>query len=131
MSKKLKPNAINYRIIGDERERELLGYIRQTRMSDDMQDVRDPDYHLDAYIGQWKVSDKRFDFCWYEERLLVELDGGQWVNGGGRHNGDADRWKTLAAQAAGWSVVHISYTMLQSDPVRVMAALAEMLKGDL
>ena len=118
---------MNYKIIGDEREREFLGYVMQTRRNAEAVDVRDPDYHLDAHQGQWKVAGKRFDFCWYDERLLVELDGGQWSKGGGRHNSDADRWKTLEAQAQGWRVVHVSYTMLKSEPWRVMAALADML----
>ena len=85
MSKKLKPNAINYRIIGDEREREMLGYIRQTRMSDAMQDVRDPDYHINAEVqtllgakaGRLKVEGLEFDGAWVTKRLLLELDGGQ------------------------------------------------------
>lgn len=114
---------------GNEREREFLGYILRTRYTDDMPAVRDPDYHLDAAYGQIKVGGKAFDFAWNDERVLVELDGGQWVRGGGRHNTDADRWKTLEAQRQGWTVIHVSYTMLKTDPLRVLTALAAVLKG--
>ena len=120
---------MNYKIIGDERERTLLGYIRQTRRSQDMQDIRDPDYSIDAMAGRLKVQGKEFDFAWEPERVLLELDGGQWTTGGGRHNSDKDRWKTLEAQAAGFIVLHISYSMLTKNPWRVMRILAEVLEG--
>ena len=38
----------------------------------------------------------RADFCWPERKLLVEVDGGLWLPGGGRHN----RAKGYAADAA-------------------------------
>ena len=119
---------MNYKIIGDERERELLGYIRQTRRSVDMADVRDPDYHVDTEPRRFKVKSKEFDMAWVREQVLVELDGGQRKPGGGRHNSDEDRWKTLEAQADGWRVLHVSYTMLTRDPWRVLRILAEVLQ---
>ncbi len=112
--------------IGDEREFELLAYVRMTRQSEELPDVRDPD-HCIGTGGQLKVNGLKFDFTWCVERVLVELDGGQRVRGGGRHNSDADRWKTLEAQALGWRVLHVSYTMLKADPARVMRVLAEVL----
>ena len=121
----MKLNAINYRIIGDEREREFLALVKLSRQTAELPSVRDPSHHLDN--GQIHVDRKRFDFAWGHERVLLELDGGQWVKGGGRHNRDADKWKTLAAQSAGWTVLHISYTMLKSDPARVLQYLAEVL----
>lgn len=120
---------MNTTILGDERERELLGYIRQTRMSAELPDVRDPDRHIDAEDKQLKVNNLKFDDAWIPERVLLELDSGQWMPGGGRHNSDADRWKTLEAQAFGWTVLHISYTMLKQNPVRVMRVLAAVLDG--
>ena len=119
---------MNYQIIGDERERELLAHIRNTRSTEGMTDIRDPDYHVDTEPRRFKVKSKEFDMAWVRERVLLELDGGQWTTGGGRHNSDADRWKTLEAQAAGWRVLHVSYTMLTCDPWRVLRILAEVLQ---
>ena len=116
--------------IGNERERELLGYIRQTRRSPDMADVPDPDRHIDAENGRAVIPGigLEFDFCWrHPYNVLLELDGGQSKKGGGRHNSDEDRWKTLEAQALGWTVLHVSYTMLKRDPWRVMRILADVL----
>ena len=119
---------------GKEREREFLGYVRQTRLIDGSTGIRDPDRHLDAdgpgdIKGQLRVEGKAFDAAWIPEMVLFELDGGQWSPGGGRHNSDADRWKTIEAQRLGWVVLHVSYTMLQQNPVRVMRILADVLDG--
>jgi len=122
----MRRNAINYRIIGDEREREFLALVKLSRQTAELPSVRDPSHHLDN--GQIHVDRKRFDFAWERNMVLLELDGGQWVKGGGRHNRDADKWKTLAAQAEGWTVLHISYTMLKADPARVLQYLAAVLE---
>lgn len=113
---------------GKEREREFLAYIELSQKSEDLPTVRDPDFHIDADSGQLGIFGKKFDFSWQEEGVLVEIDGGQWKIGGGRHNRDEDRWKTLNAQAAGWRVLHISYTMLKQNPARILEILAEILR---
>jgi Uncharacterized protein conserved in bacteria len=63
----------------------------------------------------------RFDFAWPAQRVAVEIDGGQWASGGGRHATDADREKLNAAAAHGWRVLRFSREMLERDP----AACAE------
>jgi hypothetical protein len=71
-----------------------------------------PEYHF--YPGrQW-----RFDWCWPEIRcrVAVEVDGGIWMNRGGRHGSDTDRDKMNHAAAAGWRVLHFSPGMLETDP---------------
>ena len=124
---------MNYKIIGDERELEFLALIELSQKADNLPTVRDPDRHLNTpgegdAKGQLKVNGLAFDFAWLAERVLVELDGGQRVTGGGRHNSDADRRKTLAAQAAGWRVLHVSYTLLKRDPAWVLEVLAAVLE---
>ncbi len=69
----------------------------------------------------------RFDLAWPARRLAVEVDGGQWMAGGGRHNTDADREKLNAAAIAGWRVLRYSPRQLRdisrvSEEIR--AALA-------
>ena len=58
----------------------------------------------------------RFDFAFERERVAVEVDGGQWVPGGGRHNTDKDREKLNEAGALGWRVLRFSGEQVQSNP---------------
>ena len=70
----------------------------------------------------------RADFAYPDYKLLVEVDGGQWKPGGGRHGGDADRAKTNTAACLGYRVLHFSPAML-NDPdgvLRVIRAALEI-----
>lgn len=70
----------------------------------------------------------RFDWAWPDKRLAVEIDGGQWVRGGGRHNSDNDREKMNAAAVAGWRVLRFSGGMLKKDPIGCVGTLRRALK---
>lgn len=58
----------------------------------------------------------RFDFCWPEKMLAIELQGGIWT--GGRHtrgNGyESDCLKTLEAVLLGWRVIPATPSMVKS-----------------
>ena len=58
----------------------------------------------------------RFDYAWPTERVAVEIDGGQWVANGGRHNRDSDREKLNYAAAQGWRVLRFSTQQVDRDP---------------
>lgn len=60
----------------------------------------------------------RFDYAWPGDRggVAVEVDGGQWKSGGGRHNTDRDREKLNVAAALGWRVLRFSHGALSNDP---------------
>lgn len=58
----------------------------------------------------------RFDYAWPTERVAVEIDGGQWVANGGRHNRDSDREKLNQAAAQGWRVLRFSTQQVDRDP---------------
>ena len=49
--------------------------------------------------------------------IAVEIDGGQWVTGGGRHNTDKDREKINTAAIMGWRVLRFSGSQLTKDPI--------------
>lgn len=57
----------------------------------------------------------RFDFAWPDYKIAVEVDGGQWLARGGRHNTDKDREKMNAAAELGWRVFRYSVDMLKED----------------
>lgn len=61
-------------------------------------------------------SKHRFDWAFPDHKVAVEVDGGQWSAGGGRHNRDSDRHKLNIAAALGWRVYRFSPDVLQSDP---------------
>jgi very-short-patch-repair endonuclease len=54
----------------------------------------------------------RADFAHLESRTLIEIEGGLYINGGGRHNRAAgfiaDAEKYLEAFLAGWNVVRLT-----------------------
>lgn len=69
----------------------------------------------------------RFDWAWPARRVAVEVDGGQWAAGGGRHGSDSDRVKLNHAAALGWRVLHFSPKQLADDPTNcVFAVLAAL-----
>lgn len=67
------------------------------------------------------------DRVWRSARLIVEIDGGQWAPGGGRHNTDEDRDKCNLLTLHGWKVLHYSGTMLQNDPIGVIKQIVSVL----
>lgn len=74
---------------------------------------------FDAPVREYRFHPRRkwrFDFAFVAQRVAVEVDGGQWAAGGGRHNTDDDREKMNAAAAMGWRVLHFSPRMLKRKP---------------
>jgi very-short-patch-repair endonuclease len=65
-----------------------------------------------------QVRKWRFDYAWItpSHRVAVEIDGGQWVAGGGRHNRDSDREKLNHAAADGWRVLRFSTQQIEREP---------------
>ena len=80
--------------------------------------ARLPEPEREYHFNQW-----RFDFAWPESQVAVEIDGGRWMTGGGRHATDADHWKITSATATGWRVLQITVTMFRADPWRVLKLL--------
>lgn len=54
----------------------------------------------------------RFDYALPDYKVAVEIDGGVWLDGGGRHNRASgwvkDQEKLNAAAAQGWRVLHFT-----------------------
>ncbi len=72
----------------------------------------------------------RFDWAWPEQKVAVEVDGGQYVANGGRHNRDSDRWKMNEAATYGWRVLRFSPQMLAEEPLRCCWQTARALGCD-
>jgi very-short-patch-repair endonuclease len=71
-----------------------------------------PEFEFDKHLGR----KHRFDWAHIGARVAVEIDGGQWSAGGGRHAKDADREKLNIAASLRWLVFRFSPDQLKRDP---------------
>lgn len=86
-------------------EETLALHIRASKLPDPVREYR---FH--------PVRRFRFDFCWPDRLLAVEVDGGSWVNG--RHSRgtgiDSDCEKFALAMLDGWRVLRVTGTHIKS-----------------
>lgn len=57
----------------------------------------------------------RFDFCWEDRKIALEVTGGSWINGGhnrGLHM-ESDALKYSEAAILGWRVLHVTTDMVK------------------
>jgi hypothetical protein len=74
-----------------------------------------PTYEREFHFNK-PHSRHRADFCWKDKKLVVEIDGGEWLPYGGRHSHNADKIKMNLLAELGYRVMHFSPTMLEVDP---------------
>lgn len=77
----------------------------------------------------------RFDFAWpcrttrpLVAGLALEVDGGQYLARGGRHNTDSDRAKLNLAAELGWVVLRYSPHMLLQSPDDIVEQVQRALR---
>lgn len=71
-----------------------------------------PEYEFDRHIKRRH----RFDWAYINERVAVEVDGGQYTKRGGRHATDTDREKLNIAASLRWLVFRFSPQQLERNP---------------
>jgi hypothetical protein len=73
----------------------------------------------------------RFDHCWPDQAVAVEVDGGTWTKGGGRHNRgkgyEKDCSKLNAATLLGWRVLRFTTAMVADG--RALATIQQALEN--
>lgn len=86
-------------------EEQLLFQIRASQLPEPLREHR---FHE---TRRWRV-----DFAWPASRLVVEVEGGHWING--RHTRgsgfEADCEKYSEAALAGWRVIRVTGTHIKS-----------------
>ncbi len=85
---------------------------------------------LDGLVREYRFHPDRrwrFDVAFPRYRVAVEVDGGQWMSGGGRHNTNADREKLNTAAMHGWLVLRVSPSML-AMPERIIDMIEQTLR---
>lgn len=98
--------------------------------------------HAPAPLPEFKFDPTRdysSDYGFPEFRLLVEIDGGQYlirrgkngrIHAGGKHNTDEDRKKLNRAAVLGFKVIRFSTQMLENDPGECVNIVLEALGLD-
>jgi very-short-patch-repair endonuclease len=90
-----------------ELEREFLQLCRRHRL---------PAPRVNLRVGSLTV-----DFCWVEQRLIVETDGYRYHRG--RAAFEDDRARDLELRALGYEVARLSYRQVFDEPQRVASSL--------
>jgi very-short-patch-repair endonuclease len=65
--------------------------------------------------GEYEYRRYTFDFCYPELKLAIEVDGGQWEVGGGRHMSDEDYHKLNIATIQGYKILRFKTNMVDED----------------
>lgn len=81
------------------------------------------EYHFDEEIKR----KHRFDFAFPNEKLAIEIDGGQFKPKGGRHAGELDKEKMNLAAMLGWRVMHYTPQMIKRDPIGMVTQIMKAL----
>ena len=93
-------------------KQELLAYLTQ---------------NFETCLQEHKFDKKRkfkFDYAIPELKIAIEVNGGQWIAGGGRHNRGGksyqnDLRKLNLAHSQGWRVFQYTYEMLATLEYKV------------
>ncbi len=77
--------------------------------------------YLDKFVWEpeyaaWEGTKRSTDWALPSLRIMLEVDGGQYMLHGGSHARDSDRERTNAAVANGWAVFRFSTQQLETDP---------------
>lgn len=89
---------------------------------------------LPVPVGEYKFHPTRrwrFDWAFLAYMLAVEVDGGSWITGGGRHTRgvgfERDCEKIAEAMCLGWRVLGVTPGMVQDG--RALGYLERLMKG--
>jgi very-short-patch-repair endonuclease len=82
-------------------------------------------YHLPMPKVNMRIADLIVDFCWVEQRLIVETDG--YSSHRGRRAFEDDRARDLRLRGNGYEVLRLSYRQVFDEPKRVVAVLRSAL----
>ena len=77
-------------------------------------------------VNMW-IVDMEVDFVWWKQRLVVEVDGGEYHRSASARDRDDRRGAVL--QARGFKVLHVSDRWLVNDPASVAAAVRDLLEA--
>ncbi len=105
--------------LNDARDRASTLYAQIRMLAPDLFPLLTREYPFEQY---------RIDIAHVESKLAIEVNGGRWLPGGGKHGTEEDRRKIRRLTLAGWRVLEYSTEIIANDPqgviVEIRAALA-------
>lgn len=90
--------------------------------------IMDPDL-LNGLERQVEFCEGRkfaFDFCYKKLNIAIEIDGGQWMSGGGKHNTVEDYNKLNIAAIHGYLLLRFKTEMVKKDPLGCIKQIREL-----
>ena len=78
-------------------------------------------------IRDYPFERYKIDLAWPSSLLAIEVDGGQYAAGGGKHGARADYVKTRRLTMAGWRLLRFTAGEVRDDPLGVIREIQEAL----
>ena len=123
--------------MGSDLERDFSFYVSSFHLPTPVREYRFAAEHVGIGSGirnrlrEARLHDWRFDFCWIEQKVAVEVDGGVYAKG--RHvrgkGYELDCAKRNAATVMGFRVLNFTGGMLRRDPAKCMGQVKRLLGG--
>lgn len=100
--------------LNDARDRAstLYGHIRMLA----------PDL-LPMLVREYPFEQYRIDIACVKSKLAIEVNGGRWLPGGGKHGTEEDRCKIRRLALARWRVLEYSTEIIANNPLGVIAEI--------
>ena len=97
--------------LNDARDRAstLYGHIRMLA----------PDL-LPLLVREYPFEQYRIDIACVQAKLAIEVNGGRWLPGGGKHGTEEDRRKIRRLTLAHWRVLEYSTEIIANNPLGVI-----------
>lgn len=94
----------------------LVGYLRMLA----------PDL-APLFFREYPFHTWRIDLAIPDRKLAIEVNGGRWLPGGGKHGTERDREKIRRLTLAGWRVLEYSTQLLDDNPLLIIEQIREAL----
>lgn len=92
----------------------------------DQMRVHAPDV-CDWFIREYHFENFRIDLADPQHMIAIEVDGGQFKPGGGKHGSKRDYQKTRRIAAAKWTLLRFTAEEVNDNPLGVIAEIREAL----
>ncbi len=80
-----------------------------------------------AGIREYPFDRWRIDLAWPSAMLAVEVDGGQYKTGGGKHGQARDYQKTRRLTLCGWRLLRYTVAEVEADPLGAIDEIRQAL----